>query len=62
MNRLLTTKETAELLGVSPGTLRVWRSTGSGDIPYVKINRSVRYPEEHLKEYINSHMHNSASC
>jgi helix-turn-helix protein len=42
---LLTTVEMAVVLGVTPGTLEVWRSTKRylADLPYIKIGRNVRY-------------------
>lgn len=33
----------AESLGVSRGTLAVWRSTGRYNLPYLKIGRLVKY-------------------
>jgi len=42
-NPMLTDKEAADYLGVSPGTLSVWRCTGRYNLPYVKAGRWVRY-------------------
>lgn len=41
-----------QLIGVAPATLQKWRSTGEVDIPYVKINHSVRYRTTALREFI----------
>ena len=41
MDRLLTTKELAELFGLNPQTLRVWRANGDGP-PYVKFGDDQR--------------------
>lgn len=40
---LLDDKQTALALGVSPGTLSVWRSVGRYDLKYIKVGRKVRY-------------------
>ena len=52
--KLLTEQEAAEFLGVSPGTLAVWRCTGRYDLRYVKAGRWVRYRPEHLEEWLES--------
>ena len=49
--KLLTEAEAAEFLGVSPGTLSVWRSKGKGP-SYSKIGSSVRYNLASLLGYI----------
>lgn len=41
--QLLTNKEAAELLGIQPNTLAVWRLTKRHNIPCIKIGRLVRY-------------------
>lgn len=43
--KLLTTKELAELIGYAPGTLENWRTAGTGGPPYCKHgkNGAVRY-------------------
>ena len=50
---LLTPEQVAELLGVTVGTLAVWRSTGLCQIPYVKIGRCVRYQPQAITDFIN---------
>jgi predicted DNA-binding transcriptional regulator AlpA len=52
-DRLLTPNEAAQLLRVSLSWLAKARLTGEGP-RYVKIGRSVRYPESYLREYIRS--------
>jgi len=42
----------AYLLGVSKGTLEVWASTGSADLPYQKCSRLARYRIGDIKDYI----------
>ena len=41
MDRLLTTRELAEVLGLNPQTLRLWRLNGDGP-PYVKFGDAKR--------------------
>lgn len=49
----LISKESAALaLGVSPGTLDVWRSTGRYALPFVKIGRKVLYKLDDLSAFI----------
>ena len=43
LQKLLTPEEAAIYIGVSPGTLSVWRSTGRYNLPFVKAGRLVRY-------------------
>ena len=33
---------------------KLWALTASGEIPYVRIGRSVRYPVESLREWIDA--------
>lgn len=51
---LLTTKQVADILGLKPHTIAVGRSDGSFDLPYVKVNRSVRYDPEELKAFMKA--------
>jgi excisionase family DNA binding protein len=50
---LLTTEETAAWLGVSPGTLIVWRCTGRYPLPFIKVGRRVMYRREDILEFLN---------
>ena len=45
------TPEAARYIGVEPGTLEVWRSTGRYDLPFEKIGRSVRYRKSALDRW-----------
>ncbi len=49
--RILTTVEAAELLGLKPGTLEIWRWNGRGPA-FLKIGRACRYRIEDLQEFI----------
>lgn len=51
--KLFTTKEAADLLGLKPQTLELWRMQTKGPA-FVKMGRSVRYREEDLQAYIHS--------
>jgi predicted DNA-binding transcriptional regulator AlpA len=53
-DKLLTTEETAKILGLNPGTLSVWRSTGRYDLPFVKIGRHVKYLESDIYAFIEA--------
>ncbi len=48
----LTRKEAANYLGVAPGTLDVWASTGRYDLPFVKIGRFAFYRRSSLDAFI----------
>jgi len=50
MKRLLTVDEVAERFGLKPKTVRmmVWRRS----LPYVKLNRSVRFKEDEITRII----------
>jgi excisionase family DNA binding protein len=52
-DRLLTSREVANLLGLkNEKTLAVWRCTGRHDLPYVKYGRSVRYRESDIQQFV----------
>ncbi len=51
-SHLLNDIQAAEALGISPGTLSVWRSTGRYNLPYSKIGRRVKYKVGDLREFI----------
>ncbi len=47
---LLTAKQAAETLSISPRKL--WSMTAGGEIPYLKIGRLTRYSIDDLRTYI----------
>lgn len=49
---LLTPDEVADYLGVTTHTLSVWRSEGRYNLPFVKVGRLVRYPEEGVLRFL----------
>lgn len=60
MPRLMTETETAGMVGMSVHWLRRKRWEGGG-IPFIKMTRggAVRYSEEIVKDYIESHYRTS---
>lgn len=51
---LLTRKEAAEYIGISPETLAVWKCTGRYNLPCVMIGRLPRYRKSDLDAWIAS--------
>jgi predicted DNA-binding transcriptional regulator AlpA len=58
--KLLTNNETAELLGLKPNTLEIWRTQGKGPV-FRKIGRAVRYVEADVLVWLNVQTHSSTS-
>lgn len=56
-NSLLTKEDVSDILGVTVGTLAVWRTTKRYNLPYVKSGRLVRYREEDVQAFITSRLH-----
>lgn len=53
-SNLLPPEEAAAILGVTIGTLSVWRSTNRYALKYVKAGRLVRYRPEDIQTFIDS--------
>ncbi|SDJ99856.1 Helix-turn-helix domain-containing protein [Ferrimonas sediminum] len=53
MDNLLTPIEVSDLLGVTIGTLSVWRCKGSYPLPYVKVGRRVMYKATDVRSFID---------
>lgn len=51
----------AQILGVSAGTLSVWRSTGRYAIPFVKVGRLVKYRRSVIELWIETRTHSSGA-
>lgn len=51
--RLLTRQQAADYLGVQPGTLAVWASTGRYKLPMLKAGRLVRYKRSDLDAFLH---------
>ncbi|CAL1241923.1 helix-turn-helix domain-containing protein [Candidatus Methylocalor cossyra] len=56
-SKLLDKIDTAEALGVSTGTLSVWRSTGRHKLPFVKVGRKVFYRVGDLRAWLDKRTH-----
>jgi excisionase family DNA binding protein len=53
-HKLLTRKEAAEFLGVSEGTLAVWKVTKRYPLPVIKVGRLVKYRESDLINFLDA--------
>lgn len=53
-SNLLSRKEAADFLGVSPDTLAVWACTNRYGLPLVKVGRLVKYRLDDLNDFIES--------
>jgi predicted DNA-binding transcriptional regulator AlpA len=60
LDRLLTPEDTAAMLGVSLSWLAKARLSGAGP-RFVKIGRSVRYPEPYIRDYVHQQTRSSTS-
>jgi predicted DNA-binding transcriptional regulator AlpA len=60
LDPLITPSRVAELLGVSLSWLAKSRLSGDGP-RFVKIGRSVRYLESHLRDYVRQRTRSSTS-
>ena len=49
---LLTPKQVSEILGVSVGTLSIWRCLHRYNLPYKKIGRLVKYEAQSVADFI----------
>lgn len=49
---LLNSDQAAAYIGVSPGTLEVWRCTKRYQIPFIKVGRLVRYRRSELDSFL----------
>lgn len=59
--KLITEREAATALGVSPGTLKAARlhrltSNPLRNLPHVRIGRSVRYRRSDIESWISAHL------
>lgn len=56
---LMSTKQAAEVLGIEPTTLAVWRATNRRLLAYVKVGSLVRYRREDLEKFIADNLCNA---
>jgi len=54
MNKLIPAIDTANILGITPETLSVWRSSGRYNLPFVKIGSRVMYRQEDIQSFIDN--------
>ena len=54
VNQRLTSSEAARFLGVTEGTLRVWRCVHRHAVPYIKVGHKVQYEERDLVTWLES--------
>ena len=57
-SNLLNPKQAAEILGVTIGTLAVWRCTARYPLPFVKIGRRVMYRQNDIDNFIENGVSN----
>lgn len=50
---LLNSHQAAQYIGVTPGTLEVWRCTKRYQIPFIKVGRLVRYRKSALDIFLD---------
>ena len=53
-SNLVGEKEAAVILEVTPGTQKVWRSTGRFAIPFLKVGRLAKYRRSTLENWLES--------
>ncbi len=56
----LNTRQAADLIGLRPNTLELWRLRGTGP-KYIKFGRAVRYRLTDLETYIQARTRTSTS-
>ncbi|MCH1924538.1 MULTISPECIES: helix-turn-helix domain-containing protein [Shewanella] len=56
-NSLLTPQQVAEMLGVTEGTLSVWRCTGRYPLRFVKVGRRVMYRQTDIDAFIDGRVY-----
>ena len=52
LETMLTPSQVADMLGVSVGTLSVWRTTGRYAVPFIKVGRHVRYRLKDIQDFL----------
>lgn len=57
VEKLLTERETADLLQVSPATLATWRSTERYPLKFIRCGRAVRYAPRDVADFIARRTH-----
>lgn len=52
IQHLLTPEQVSATLGITSGTLQVWRTTRRYNLPYVKVGGRVMYRTEDIQNFI----------
>jgi len=60
-NVLTDTAGASKILHIPATTLVKWRSTGEVNIPFIRINRQIKYRTTDLLAYIEDHTYNKAN-
>lgn len=58
-NAMLLPRQAAARIGVTAGTLSIWRCTGRYDLPYVKAGSRVRYRASDVEAFIQRRTRNN---
>jgi excisionase family DNA binding protein len=56
----LPTAAAAKVLGVPPGTLAQWRSSGRVPLPYLKLGGVIRYRRSDLEAFLAANLRGGA--
>ncbi|WP_119969007.1 helix-turn-helix domain-containing protein [Shewanella japonica] len=56
-NLLLTPAQVSEFLGVTIGTLSVWRCTGRYPLSFIKVGRRVMYRQSDVESFIEGRVY-----
>jgi hypothetical protein len=59
--QLLTPDQAAGILGVTVGTLNVWRATHRYPLAFIKVGRKVMYRGEDIERFIQSRIVDSVT-
>lgn len=58
----LSEMQAAQMLGLAPGTLAVWRCTGRYRMPYIKCGRLIRYKADDLRKWADAQRRTGVSA
>lgn len=61
-NELLTTAQSAVILGLSVRTLAAWRSARRSELPYLKVGGRVRYRRQDVAAWLDNQTAKSSNA
>jgi len=61
VSQLLTNEQAAQFLGVSAGTLPIWRCKRKYALPFVRVGRLIRYERSALQSWIEKRTESGAA-